>query len=410
MKSFRFLFLAFGILFLFNQSARSQDDLVTKSLLIHKQIFTVDSHNDTPMRLGDSTFDISATHDPRKGGGKMDFPRMKEGGLDGAFFAVFTGQGPLTDEGRASAYQRAKTTYDQIYKAAAKHSEVAAVALSPKDGYRLEKEGKISMFIGMENGYPLGQDIKRVQEFYLLGTRYITLCHSKNNDICDSSTDRAGALHNGLSDFGKQVVQEMNRLGIMVDVSHMSDKSFYDVVAASKTPVIASHSCARALCNNPRNLDDDMLRALAKNGGVIQMCILSAYVKSPEPNPERDRAEAAIREKYGDWSKLTQPELKTAREELNALRQKYPETLATVKDMVDHIDHIVKVAGIDHVGVGTDFDGGGGLADCFDASQMGNITIELVKRGYTKKDIEKIWSGNLFRVMNEVEAFARKSK
>jgi membrane dipeptidase len=390
--------------------AQCQEDLVNKALLIHKQIFTVDSHNDTPMRLGDSTFDIAATHDPRKGGGKMDFPRMKQGGLDGAFFAVFTGQGPLTDEGRSSAYQRAKTTYDQIYKAAARHADLAAVALSPKDGYRLEKEGKISMFIGMENGYPIGQDIKRVEEFYHLGTRYITLCHSKNNDICDSSTDRAGALHNGLSDFGKEVVGEMNRLGIMIDVSHMSDKSFYDVIAASKTPIIASHSCAKALCNNPRNLDDSMLKALAKNGGVIQMCILSGYVKSPEPNPERDQAEAAIREKYGDWSKLSQEEIRSARAELNALRQKYPETLATVKDMVDHIDHIVKVAGIDHVGVGTDFDGGGGLADCFDASEMSNITIELVRRGYTKKDIEKIWSGNLFRVMNEVEAFARKSK
>jgi len=410
MNRYRSLLIAFGLLSLSLHSANCQVDLVSKALQIHKDVFTVDSHNDTPMRLGDSTFDIAAAHDPRKGGGKMDFPRMKEGGLDGAFFAVFTGQGPLTDEGRASAYQRAKATYDQIYKAAAKHSDVAAVALTPKDGYKLEKEGKISMFIGMENGYPLGLDIKRVEEFYRLGTRYITLCHSQNNDICDSSTDRKGPLHNGLSNFGTEVVKEMNRLGIMIDVSHMADKSFYDVISTSKTPVIASHSCARALCNNPRNLDDDMLKALAKNGGVIQMCILSGYVKSPEPNPERDQAEAAIRTKYGDWSKLSQEDLKAARTELNALRQKYPEKLATVSDMVDHIDHIVGIAGIDHVGVGTDFDGGGGLADCYDASEMGNITIELVRRGYSKKDIEKIWGGNLFRVMNEVEAFARKSK
>jgi membrane dipeptidase len=353
---------------------------------------------------------MAERHDVKKGGSRMDFPRMKEGGLDGAFFAVFTGQGALTDEGRQNAYQRAKSTYDNIYKVAAVNSAVAGIALTPKDGYRLEKEGKTSMFIGMENGYPVGLDISRIREFYNLGTRYITLCHSKNNDICDSSTDKAGPLHNGLSDFGKLVVAEMNRLGIMVDVSHMSDKSFNDVIATSKVPVIASHSCAKALCDNPRNLTDEMLVALAKNGGVIQICILSAYVRSPEPNPARDSAENGLRQKYGDWSKLSPEDQKVARAAYTAVRQKYPEKMAAVSDMVDHIDHVVKTAGIDHVGIGTDFDGGGGLADCTDASQMGNITLELVKRGYTQKEIEKIWSGNLFRVLNEVESYASKQK
>jgi membrane dipeptidase len=333
---------------------------------------------------------------------------MREGGLDGAFFAVFTSQGPLTEDGRQKAYQRAKITFDNIYKTAALHANLAGIALTPKDGYRLNKEGKASMFIGLENGYPIGLDINRIQEFYNLGTRYITLCHSKNNDICDSSTDKAGPLHNGLSDFGKLVVTEMNRLGIMIDVSHMSDKSFYDVIAASKVPLIASHSCAKALCNNPRNLSDELLITLAQNGGVIQMCILSAYVKSPDPNPLRDSAEIELRQKYGDWSKLTPDEQKVARQAYTAIRQKFPEKLATVSDMVDHIDHIVKLTGIEHVGIGTDFDGGGGLADCMDASQMENITIELVRRGYSKKDIGLIWSGNLFRVMNEVRNYAAK--
>jgi membrane dipeptidase len=400
----------FCLFLLFNNQVHSQTDLQNQAREIHKNVFTVDSHNDTPMRFGDTSFNMAESHDPRKNGGKMDFPRMKEGGLDGAFFAVFTGQGPLTEEGRNSAYTRAKTTFDQIYKTASKHSDLAGIALTPKDGYKLENEGKISMFIGLENGYPIGRDIKRIEEFHHLGTRYITLCHSKNNDICDSSTDPAGPLHNGLSSFGTEVVNEMNRLGIMVDVSHMSDKSFYDVIQTSAAPIIASHSCAKALCNNPRNLNDEMIIALAKNGGVIQMCILSAYVKSPEPNPERDAAETAIRQKYGDWSNLTQDQLTAARAERTAIRQKYPEKLATVKDMVDHIDHIVALTGIDHVGIGTDFDGGGGLADCYDASEMGNITLELVTRGYTKKEIEKIWSGNIFRVMNEVERVAKKEK
>lgn len=402
--SFLLINLVFGL------SGFSQADLQSKAKKIHQEVYTVDSHNDTPMSFGDADFNMADRHDVKNGGSRMDFPRMKEGGLDGAFFAVFTGQGPLTDEGRQNAYQRAKATFDNIYKTAALHTDLAGIALSPKDGYRLHKEGKISMFIGLENGYPVGFDINRVQEFYNLGTRYITLCHTKNNDICDSSTDKAGPLHNGLSDFGKLVVAEMNRLGIMVDVSHMSDKSFYDVIATSKVPIIASHSCSKALCNNPRNLNDEMLVTLAKNGGVIQMCILSDYIKSPEPNPARDSAESAIRQKYGDWSKLSPEEQKAARSALTIVRQKYPEKLATVSDMVDHIDHIVKIAGIDHVGIGTDFDGGGCLSDCLDASQMENITFELVKRGYTKKEISKIWSGNLFRVMNEVEMYASKQK
>jgi membrane dipeptidase len=396
--------------FLLIQPVVGQQNIQEKAHKIHQEIYTVDSHNDTPMSFGDANFNMGEKHDVRKGGSRMDFPRMKEGGLDGAFFAVFTGQGPLTDEGRQSAYTRAKATFDNIYKTAALHSDMAGIALSPKDGLRLEGVGKISMFIGVENGYPIGLDLNRIQEFYNLGTRYITLCHSKNNDICDSSTDKAGPLHNGVSNFGEDVIKEMNRLGIMVDVSHMSDKSFFDVISLSKVPVIASHSCAKALCNNPRNLSDEMLHALAQNGGVIQMCILSAYVKSPESNPARDSAEGALRQKYGDWSKLSPEEQKVARAAYSALRQQYPEKLATVSDMVDHIDHIVQIAGIDHVGIGTDFDGGGGLADCADASQMENITIELVKRGYTKKEISKIWSENLFRVMNEVEHYALKQK
>jgi membrane dipeptidase len=411
MNVFRNSSLCFTLIVsMFVQPINGQQSLQDKAHKIHQDIFTVDSHNDTPMSFGDANFNMAEKHDVRNGGSRMDFPRMKEGGLDGAFFAVFTGQGPLTDEGRQSAYNRAKTTFDHIYKTAAQHSDIAGIALSPKDGFQLKGEGKSSMFIGVENGYPIGLDLNRIQEFYNLGTRYITLCHSKNNDICDSSTDKAGPLHHGLSEFGKDVVIEMNRLGIMIDVSHMSDKSFFDVISLSKVPAIASHSCAKALCNNPRNLSDEMLIALAQNGGVIQMCILSAYVKSPEPNPARDSAEGELRQKYGDWSKLSPDEQKVARGAYSAVRQKYPEKLATVKDMVDHIDHIVKIAGIDHVGIGTDFDGGGGLADCMDASQMKNITMELLKRGYTKKEISKIWGENLFRVMNEVERYALKQK
>jgi membrane dipeptidase len=260
------------------------------------------------------------------------------------------------------------------------------------------------VFIGIENGYPIGQDLSNIARFYAKGARYITLCHTKNNHICDSSTDTTE--FNGLSDFGVEVVREMNRLGMMVDVSHISDSSFYDVLALSTVPVIASHSCARAMCDNPRNLNDDMLRKLAGNGGVIQLCILSDYVKTPDPNPARDSVFTAIREKYRNFTDLSEEEEKEARKDWHRADSLYPRVLASVSDAVDHIDHIVEVAGIDHVGIGTDFDGGGGLSDCTDVSQLGNITIELVKRGYTEEAIRKIWGGNIMRVMEQVQAHA----
>lgn len=244
--------------------------------------------------------------------------------------------------------------------------------------------------------------------FYNRGVRYITLCHTRNNDICDSSTDTTE--HNGLSDFGNNVVKEMNRVGMMIDVSHISDSSFYDVIKHTKTPVIASHSCSRAMCDNPRNLTDDMLVKLKENGGVIQMCILSDYVKTPSPNPQRDSAQQAVRGKYNNFEDLTEEEKEKARSEWYSINEKFPRELATVSDMVDHIDHMVKIAGIEHVGIGTDFDGGGGLADCMDASQMGNVTFELVKRGYTEEEIRKIWGGNIMRVMRQVQEYSEQVK
>jgi membrane dipeptidase len=199
----------------------------------------------------------------------------------------------------------------------------------------------------------------------------------------------------------------MNRVGMMIDISHASDQTFYDVISRTKAPVIASHSCARAICNNPRNMDDKMLSTLAKNGGVVQMCILSDYVKKPDPFPARDSAYAALRAKYRNFTDMTEAESKNAHKDWDAFEEAYPEKLATVSDVVDHIDHMVTVAGIDHVGIGTDFDGGGGVTGCFDVSEMKNITEELIKRGYSDRDIEKIWGGNLIRVMKKVKAVSK---
>lgn len=388
-------------------SELTEEQIIEKAAQIHAEVLTVDTHNDTPMRFNNTDFDMAERHEPTgRRGGKVDFPRMKEGGLDAAFFAVFTGQGPRDQEGNERAYQRAVETYDNIHRVVNENTEIAGLALTPEDAYKIEKEGKRIVFIGMENGYPIGNDLSRVKEFYDRGTRYITLCHSSNNDICDSSTDRKGPEHGGLSEFGVKVVNEMNRLGIMVDISHASDESFYDAIETSKAPIIASHSCCYALCASPRNLKDDMLEKLAEKGGVLQMCILNSYLVEPVENPERDSAQAALSEKYGNFRDLSDEVRNQAMEEYRSLREKYPDKQATVKDVVNHIDHVVEVAGIDHVGIGTDFDGGGGIEDCNDVSQMGNITIELVRRGYSKKDIEKIWGGNIMRVMRAVEAAA----
>ncbi|AXE19580.1 membrane dipeptidase [Runella rosea] len=391
-------------------SVAAQDDaaLLKKAKKIHEKAFTVDTHADTPMLLSRGGFDITKDNDARTSNSKVDYPRMKRGGLDAIFFAVYLGQGPRTSEAHEAAKKRALGIFDAVNTTLKQTSELAELATTPEDAYRIGKTGKRVIFIGVENGYAMGHDLPMLQKFYDLGARYMTLCHSSNNDICDSSTDPKGAEYQGLSPLGEQVVKEMNRLGMIIDVSHVSDSTFYDVIRQSKVPVVATHSGAKAICNHPRNLTDDMLKALAKNGGVIQLNLLSDYIKTIPPSPER---EGALKELYAKYSikdrrgmmTLPEAEQQKARADFMELNKKYPIQLATVKDAIDHIDHIVKVIGIDHVGMGADFDGGGALADCFDVSQYENMTIELVRRGYSKKDIEKIWSGNFFRVMKAVE-------
>ncbi|HYX07170.1 MAG TPA: dipeptidase [Bacteroidales bacterium] len=378
-----------------------------KAARIHRDAITIDTHCDTPLRLMEKDFDIASANDALQTGSKVDFPRMKHGGLDASFFAVFIGQGERTAEGNQHAIEKAGEIFDAIHKAVQSHRDMATLATRPDDAAEIAKTGKRAIYIGIENGYAIGRDTSLIRKYYDLGARYMTLCHTRNNDICDSSNDTTE--HNGLSAFGREVVRKMNETGMMIDVSHISDKSFFDVIALSKTPVIASHSCARAICDNPRNMNDSMLLALAKNGGVIQMCILSSYVKKPAPYPARDSAKQAVREKHGDYYSLDDSAKEAFLADWYAVDREFPPHLATVIDVVDHIDHIIKVAGIDHVGIGTDFDGGGGVDGCFDVSEMENITLELVKRGYSEEEIDKIWGGNFLRVFKEVQQYSRKS-
>ncbi len=271
----------------------------------------------------------------------------------------------------------------------------------------MEKEGKRAIYIGIENGYPIGGDVSNIELYYNKGVRYITLVHSSNNDIADSATDPNGTEHGGISAFGEEVVKDMNRLGIMVDVSHGNDSVFYDAIAMSKAPLIASHSNARAVTGHQRNMTDEKLKLKAKNGGVVQLTMLATYLRDTPSNPAKDAAMDSLRNSMPPMSEMTAEQRTAAREAFRELNRKYPDPPATVKHVVDHIDHIVKVAGIDHVGIGCDFDGGGGIEGVFDASEVMNITIELVRRGYTEEQIAKIWGGNLVRVFKEVQAKAK---
>lgn len=393
------------------QVSLSEEQLVAQAKEIHRRILTIDSHCDTPMMMLRPGWDVGQRHEPgQKESGKIDLPRMKEGGLDALFFAIYVGQGPLTEEGYAKARERAQQLIQAVHQMVKDYSEVIGLALTPEDAYRLKREGKLIAFMGMENGYPVDRNLSLLEDYYQLGIRYLTLCHSQDNDICDSATDRTNPEDRGLSDFGRQVVKTCNRLGIMVDVSHISDKSFWDVLKVSEAPVIASHSSCRALCNSPRNLSDEMIRALAKKGGVIQICFLSSYVRQPKPNPERDKALKELEAKYGGNIRALQDEAlrQKAMEEFNEIRRRFPQEMATVKDVVDHIEHVIKIAGIDYVGIGTDFDGGGGVEGCNDISEMYRITVELLRRGYKEKELTKIWGGNLMRVFDEVIKVSRR--
>ncbi len=374
-------------------------------LKFHQQLLTLDTHVDTPLRLKYEGIDLGQRYDPHEIKSKLDYPRMDAGGLDAAFFAVWTPQGVRNDSGHAAIKSKALSIIDRVEEMVGKYPDRGEMAYNSEDAARIVGQKKHAIYLGMENGYPLGIDLENLDLFYKRGIRYVTLCHTSNNEICDSSTDTTE--FDGLSPFGYQVVERMNQLGMMVDISHVSDATVADVLGCSKAPVIASHSCSKALCNHPRNINDTLLTQIAEKGGVVQMCLYSAYVLPEQPNPDRDSARAALKEKWGDSDLLTREQRPLYRAELSEMNRNFPQILPSVSDAVDHIDHMVNLMGIDHVGIGTDFDGGAALSDCFDVSELPNITRELFKRGYSESDIQKIWSGNLLRVFAEVEAIAR---
>ena len=372
---------------------------------IHDKVLTVDTHIDWPMKQYlNPDFNPGVRHAPGQAkSGQWDLIRMKEGGLDAVFMSIFTPQKQRTEEGHAKAKEVALKQIELTKKMVAYNPDLAEIALNPQDAYRLEKTRKHAIFLGMENGYPIGTDLENVQLFFDKGVRYITITHSKNNELGDSSTDDKSEW-GGLSPFGKEVVKEMNRLGIMVDISHVHDKTFWDVIELTKAPVIASHSSARMFRDVPRNMSDEMLKAIKKNGGVVQVALLGDFIKEMEQTQERETALEELKEEASALfrGELSQDEQKKVMEKMHKIDEQYPKNRPTLADAIDHVDHVVQVIGIEHVGIGSDFDGGCGLVGIDYVSEIPNITKELLARGYTEDEIRQLWGGNLMRVFNQV--------
>lgn len=378
----------------------NQDELRKTADRLAKEIIIIDTHIDLPGRLEYKWEDISRTT-----GGDFDYPRAKSGGLDVAFMSVYVAA-QFENNG---AKKEADCVIDIVEKILNDYSDKFARAISPIDVYQNFKDGKISLPMGIENGTPLESDLQNLKYFYDKGIRYITLAHSKSNHICDSSYDPERKW-NGLSPFGKEVVKEMNRLGMMIDVSHITDDAFYQVIELSKAPVIASHSSCRFFTPGwERNMSDEMIKALAKNGGVIQIAFVSNFLNQ-EIRDKEAKNNAVIAE-YLKANSLSAND-KRAGEFSSQYWKENPIGYADVKDVVKHIDHVIKLVGIDYVGLGSDFDGAG---DSFpyglkDVSYFPNLIYELLLAGYSKEDIKKICGGNLLRVWSEVEKISHKIK
>lgn len=418
-------YLLLGVLFITSckNNTPEAETLEQKIDRIHQAAITIDTHND----INTANFTDSINYTQRLDT-QINLPKMEEGGLDVSWLIVYTGQGALTTEGYLKASENAIDKFNAIHRLT---KEIApdqiGLATNSKAVRALIAEGKKVAMIGVENAYPIGLDLANFEKYHKLGARYISLSHNGHSQFSDSNTGERDSiwLHNGLSDFGKQAIVEMNRLGIMIDISHPSKEAMKQMVALSKAPIIASHSSARALCNHSRNLDDEQLLMLKENGGVIQTVAFSSYLNTEKHearnNYTKEIYKSIAKEMGIEWyersefSSLTPAQRKAFMEQypkvIRAGKERLkndpnaPEAVSVV-DFVNHIDYLVNLIGIDHVGISSDFDGGGGIEGWSDASETKNVTAELVKRGYTQTQINKLWGENLLRVLDEVQAIS----
>ena len=407
------------------EKSMTEEQLIAKAKAIHERVITLDTHCD--INVNNFTDSINYTQNLES---QVNLPKMKAGGLDVAWFIVYTGQDTLTDEGYQKAYDNAISKFEAIHKLV---EEIAPdeieLALTSDDVRRISSAGKKVAMIGIENGYPVGMDINNVKKFYDLGGRYMSLAHNGHSQLSDSNTGEEDDvwLHNGLSDFGKEVIKELNKWGMMIDVSHPSKEAIKQMIELSQAPIIASHSSARALNDHSRNLDDEQLEWMKENGGVIQTVAFKTYVNKEKQKIRDDKMKEirdAVVDSLGitwhDWTSFGKLD-EAAQMEFIANRKKvmdmadakankledFPANV-NVSDFVDHIDYMVNKIGLKHVGISSDFDGGGGVDGWNDASETFNVTLELVRRGYTEEQISQLWSGNLLRVLDEVQAVAKR--
>lgn len=373
---------------------------------LHQRLITLDSHLDTPASLDLPGWSIEKEHDVHRDYTQVDLPRMKRGGLDGGFWAIYTPQGPLTQEGFRKARDFAIMRGVSIREMVASDPASFQLALEAKDAASIAAARKRIVYMSIENAYPLGEDVSLLKTFYDMGVRVSGFAHFAHNQFADSSTDPSKKpRYGGLSPLGKELLKEMNRLGIVPDASHSSDQVLDDLLALSTTPVLLTHSGCKAVFDHPRNIDDDHLRALAAKGGVIQMNAYGGYLRASKPNPQRQEALKALNGQMREDVRLTaekRAELLAKRQEIDRL---YPETdRPDFDDFMAHMLHALKIAGPDHVGIGLDWDGGGGVAGMEDVVDLPRITAALLKAGYSESDIQKIWSGNVLRVLAAAEA------
>jgi len=373
---------------------------------IHESILVLDSHLDTPALLVRPDFDIMARHDPIKDGSQVDYPRMQEGGLDGGFWVIFSRQGPVTPEGFQASRDTAILRAVAIQKMTAEHSDVFELATTPEDGPRIHAAGKRLVYLSIENAYPLGEDITLLKTFYDLGVRMVGPVHFANNQFGDSSTDPKGQQWQGLSPLGKELVAAANHLGMILDGSHAHDELVRQMMDLSKTPIVLSHSGAKSIFDHPRNVPDDILLKLAETGGVIQMNAFSSYLAKLPNNPERAKAFAALRaeaEAAGDMTPAQRAEFNARRLGINI---QHPPALASFNEYMAHFLYVLNLIGPDHVGVSGDFDGGGGVEDMYDIAAFPYLSARLLEEGYSKADLEKIWGGNLLRLLGNARDYA----
>ncbi len=386
----------------------TDEQLIETARGIHDRVITMDTHIDIPFTFASNEVDPGT-----RGQFQNDLPKMREGGLNAVFFVVYHGQGERTPAAYAEAFDAAMQKFTGIRRMTYElYPDEIELAYSADDVERIHAEGKLVALIGVENAYPIGEDLSRFEEFHALGARYASLSHNGHSQFGDAAVEVErlgddGPLWGGLSPLGREAVAELNRLGIMIDVSHNAKSTMMEVVQLSRAPVIASHSSIKAVADHPRNLDDEQLMAIRDNGGVAQTTALGGFVKIQPP--ERGEAVDALRAQFAiesndDIDGLTPEQRAEFDSGMADIEGRFPP--ATVSDFVDHIEYAVNLIGVDHVGISSDFDGGGGVVGWNDSSETFNVTLEMVRRGWSEEDIRKIWGGNLLRVMRDVERVA----